>query len=162
MAKKIVLETRSEPTFFTFVGISCHLIDYRFIYELNKQLDFNFVKEKDFPGLSTNSDKSSSFSFYHYYDEDQRLAYFLLSNRGLDGLLFPGLKESDFILVIEGVFRNPKKETFLTSLRQVPKILMAYEIKHTSLKNTESFLMDLELHVLQVNKVLKRENQTAF
>jgi hypothetical protein len=161
MAKKIILETRSEPAFFTFVGISCHLMDYRFLYEFNKQLEFNFIKESDFPRTSSIAAQTAHFSFYLYRDEDQRLSYYLLSNRGDEGFIFPALKQADFILIIEGIFGKQKKEAFLSTLRSVPKVLTSYEIKSTELKNPESFLMDLELHVLQINKDLKQKKQPA-
>jgi len=160
MAKKIILETRSEPAFYTLIGISCHLMDYRLIYELNRKLDFNFIKENDFSIINSPTGDNLSFSFYIYRDEDQRLSYYLLSNRGREGLLFPKFKQADFLLIIEGVFRKQKKDILLTSLHSVPKVLTAFEVKHSDLRNLESFLMDLELHIMNINKELKQKNPT--
>ena len=159
MAKKIVLETRSEPAFYTVIGISCHLMDYRLLFEFNKKLDFNFIKENDFKSSVLSGGNNSSFSFYINKDEDQRLTYYLLSNRGQEGLLFPKLKQADFILIIEGILKKQKKENFISSVQTIPKVLTAYEIKQTELKNLESFLIDLELHIMQINKESKQKNQ---
>jgi hypothetical protein len=155
MAKKIVLESRSEPTFFTFIGISCHLLDYRLLYEFNKQLEFSFSKECDFLAPILKGKKPIPYSFYLYKDEDHRLTYYLLSNRSEEGLLFPTIKQADYMLIIEGEIKKQKTETFLSSLRTVPKVLMAFEIKATDLKGIEIFLMDLELHVLEIIKESK-------
>ena len=157
MAKKIVLETRSEPAFFTLIGISCHLLDYRLIYDFNHKMDFNFIKESDFIRSGIPAENNSTFSFYFYKDEDQRRSYYLLSNRSREGFLFPTLKQADFLLVIEGFFRKAHKENFLSSVRSIPKVITAFEVKSTELKHLESFLFDLELHIMQINKELKQQ-----
>ena len=120
MAKKIVLDSRSEPAFFTFIGISCHMLDYRLLFEFNRKLDVNFTREADFGGLTASPGNPSSFSFYVYKDEDQRLSYYLLSNRNQEGVLFPSLKQTDFIVVIEGVMKKQKK--VLINLLRLQKI----------------------------------------
>ena len=153
MAKKVLLETRSEPAFFTLVGISCHLMDYRLIYSLNKDLEFNFVKESDFHLSTTDSGKTTEgFSFYLYRDEDHRISYYLFSNRNREAILFPALKQVDFILIMEGLLQKGKKENLMTTLRKIPNLLTAFELKFSEIKHYESFLTDIEMHIFEINR----------
>ena len=145
MAKKILIETRSEPVLFTLFGISCHLKDYRLSYLLNIKLELEFVKLEDFMG----------FSFYFCRDEDRFNTYYLLGNRGEDSILFPGLKQTDFILVVEGPFKKIQKEKLLEHLRSIQNVLTAFEIRFETVKNYETVLTDLEMHVMNIQKVSK-------
>lgn len=152
MAKKIVLDSRSEPTYFTFLGISSQLPDYRVIFELNKQLGFSFAKEIDFITVNNKGELQPPCSFYLFHDEDHRLHFYLLANRHELGLLFPTIKLADFILILEGTIKKVQLDALLSSLRKVPKIQMVFDIKPSDLKNIDYFLTDLELHLLEINK----------
>ena len=108
------------------------------------------------------SNSNSSFSLYTYKDDDQRLSYFLISNRSQEGHLFTALKQADFILIIEGGLKKQLKEILLSSVRSIPKVLTAFEIKYAELKKPESFLIDLELHIMQINKEFKQNKKPKF
>jgi hypothetical protein len=159
MAKKILLETRTEPAFFTLIGISCHLMDYRLLYAFNNQLDFNFIKEKDFPAVSVEQKTESSFSFYTYKDEDHRNSFYLFANKNPDFYLLPTLKQADFLLLIEGPITKPRKESLLNGIRSIPKVLTSFEIKFTQVKNYEAFLTDLELHIMEIEREKKQKSK---
>lgn len=140
MAKKILFETRSEPVLFTLCGISCHLKDYRLTFLLNKKLELEFTKMEDF----------NNYSFYYCRDEDRFNTYYLLGNRGQDTILFPGLKQTDFILLVEGPFKKVQKEKLLENIRAVQNVLTAFEIRFETIKNYESVLTDLEIHMMHI------------
>ena len=145
MAKKILIETRSEPALFTLFGVSCHLKDYRLSYLLNKKLELEFVKMEDF----------TCYSFYFCRDEDHFNAYYLLGNRGQDTILFPGLKQTDFILLVEGPFKKVQKDKLLEKIRSIQNVLTAFEIRFETIKNYETVLTDLEIHFMNINRELK-------
>jgi len=145
MAKRILIETRSEPALFTLFGISCHLKDYRLTFLLNKKLDLEFMKMEDF----------TSYSFYFCRDDDHFNAYFLLGNRGQDTILFPGLKQTDFILLVEGPFKKNQKDKLLENIRNIPNVLTAFEIRFETIKNHEAILTDLEIHLMNIQRELK-------
>jgi len=155
MTKKILLKTRSEPAVYTLIGIACHLMDYRFLYWLNCEPGFNFIKEADlkigFPGL----DHSVAFSFSSYYDEDHRNSYYLVSNFSGVVVLLSEFRQIDFILLIEGDFKKKQKDALMAIIRSIPKVLTAYEIKLTDIKNAESFLTDVEMHVSEIRQEIK-------
>jgi len=157
MSKRILLKSRSEPAFYTLIGISCHLMDYRLIHLLNKEPGFNFSKEDDLKINGSAKKQVASFSLYSYRDEDQRNSYYLIANFSQDIVLIPEFKHTDFVLLIEGDFKKQKKETLLKAIRSIPKVLTAFEIKVTDIKNPESFLTDLEMHIIDIRKESKQK-----
>jgi hypothetical protein len=162
MARKILLRSRSEPAFFTLIGISCHLMDYRLIHLLNRELGFNFIKEDDFRVNGTTNKQVTAFSLYSCKDEDQRNTYYLIANFSQDILLIPEFKHTDFVMLIEGDFKKQRNETLLRSIRSVPKILTAFEIRISDIKNPEAFLSDLEMHITTLRRVNKQNSNHTF
>ena len=150
MAKKVFLETRSEPTLFTLFGISCHLKDFRLSFLLNKKLELEFVKKEDFMG----------FSFYFCRDEDRFNAYYLLGNRGQDAILLPDLKQTDFLLLLEGPVKKTQKDRLLEKIRGIQNVLTAFEVRFETIKNYESMLTDLELHLMNILMEAKMKYST--
>jgi hypothetical protein len=155
MAKKILLKTRSEPALYTLIGVSCHLMDYRLLHLLNKELGFNFSKEDDLKINVSALKQTVPFSFYTYKDEDHRNSYNLIANFSQDVVLVPEFKHTDFIMLIEGDLKKQRKDALLKAIRSVPKVLTAFEIKVTDIKNPETFLTDIELHLIDSRKKSK-------
>jgi hypothetical protein len=160
MAKKILLHTRSEPAFFTLIGISCQLMDYRLIHALNKDLGSSFSKEEDFRTEETPKRPAASFSLYHYRDDDNRNTYYLISNKSQEIMLLPELKHTDFFMLIEGVFRNPAKENLLRTIRSIPRVMAAFEVNIRDVKSPETFLTDLEMHFTNIRKETRQKLKT--
>jgi hypothetical protein len=142
MAKKVFLETRSEPILFTLIGISSHIKDFQLSYHLHKTLGLEFVKKDDFNGCS--------FSFFH--DEDSFNSYYLLGNRGQESILLPELKQTDFLLLVEGPFKKAQKDHLLDKVKGIQLVLTAFEVRFQTIKNYESMLTDLELHLMNILK----------
>ena len=162
MAKKLLLKTRSEPVFYTLVGISCHLMDYRFLHLLNRELGVNFIKEDDFKIHIHKIDQPVAFSFYSYTDEDQRNFYYLVSNFSQDFILVPEFRHIDYMMLIEGDFKKKKKDSLLSIIRSTPKVQAALEIKIANIKNAESFLTDIEMHISDIHQEIKPNRQNTF
>jgi hypothetical protein len=157
MAKKIFLETRSEPAYFTLVGISCHIRDYRISFLLNQSLEFVLSKQDDLHIPAQGNIPEGDFSFYLYRDEDLRNAYYLLANRTTENVLVPELKQMDFLLLVEGEFRKNRKDALLKAIRAIPNVLMANEVKFTDIKNYENLLTELELHMTSISKISRQK-----
>jgi hypothetical protein len=145
MTKKVILDTRSEPILFTLIGISCHLKDYRLSFHLNQVLELSLVKLDDFQG----------FSFYFYRDEDTLNSYYLLGNRGQDAILFPDLRQTDYLLLVEGPVKKARKEYLLNTIRSIQNVLTSFEVRFETIKNYNSVLTDLELHLMSILKAMK-------
>jgi len=145
MAKKIFLENRSETILFTLFGISCHLKDYRLSYYLNQKLELSFAKMDDFQG----------YSFYFCRDEDSFNSYYLLGNRGPESILLPDLKQTDFLLLLEGPVKKAQKEQLLEKVRGIQNVLTAYEVRFETIKNYNLMLTDLEIHLMNILREAK-------
>jgi len=148
MAKKITLDSNTEPSWFTITGISCHLKDYRLSFMINQKLPSAFIKMDDLPG---------SYSLYFYKDEESRNSYYLISNRNDKKILFPELKQTDFLLLVEGLFKKNRLNSLINSIKSIPNVLTAFEIKPESLKNLSVFLSELELHFMKIRKETKHK-----
>lgn len=159
MSKKIFLDLRSEQAVFTLIGISCHIRDYRFSYLLNRMLGTDFLKVEDLRGTLSNKKEPAGFSLYHYYDEDYFNSYYLLSNRSLEYVLAPEVKQVDFLLIIEGDLVRARKDRLIKSIREIPNVLTAYEINFAEIKNYETLLNDLEMHFINIRKEQKNKYQ---
>ncbi len=155
MSKKIFLDIRSEPAIFTLIGISCHVKDYRISFLLNKHLGSDFLRMEDLKVALNNKKDPTEFSLYYYYDEDYFNTYYLVSNRSQEFVLAPEIKQVDFLMIVEGDFRKAQKDRLITSIRNIPNVIMAYEIKFAEIKNYETLLNDMEMHFMKLTKEKK-------
>jgi hypothetical protein len=96
-----------------------------------------FRKKDDFRG----------FSFYSCPDENGFYHYYILGNRSEESILIPEFRQIDFLFIIEGPVRKPWKETILKGIRVIPNVIMAFEISSESIRNIDSLLNELEMHV---------------
>ena len=145
MAKKVFLESRSEPVLFTLFGISCHLKDFRLSYHLNQNLEFSLVKMDDF----------RDFSFYYCRDEDNFNSYYLLGNRSQEAILMPDLKQTDFLLLVEGPLKKVQKERLLAKIKEIQTVLTAFEVRFETIRHADIILTDIELHLMNIMKMAK-------
>src|ERR1035437_3336408 len=152
MSKKIYLDVRSEPAVFTLLGISCHMKDYRISFLLNKHLGYDFQKMEDLNITLASKKNPAEFSLYYYHDEDYFNKYYLLANRSQDLVMAPEIKQVDFLLLIEGEFRKALKDRLIKSIREIPNVLTAYEVKFAEIKNYETLLNDMEMHFMKITK----------
>jgi hypothetical protein len=100
----------------------------------------------------------AEFSLYYYHDEDYFNKYYLLANRSQDLVMAPEIKQVDFLLLIEGEFRKAQKDRLIKSIREIPNVLTAYEVKFAEIKNYETLLNDMELHFVKISK----ENKVKY
>jgi hypothetical protein len=162
MSKKVFLEIRSEPAIFTLIGISCHLRDYRISFLLNKYLGWDFLKIEDLKITLTDKKDPAEFSLYTYYDEDYFNKYYLVCNRCQEYVLAPEIKQVDFLLIVEGEFKKTQKDRLIKAIRDIPNTLTAYEIKFAEIKNYETLLNDMEMHLINITKEKKIKYQSKI
>jgi hypothetical protein len=159
MSKKILLDIRPEPAIFTLIGISCHVKDYRISFLLNKHLGSDFLKMEDLKVALNNKKEPTGFSLYYYHDEDYFNTYYLVANRSQEFVLAPEVKQVDYLMIIEGEFRKAQKDRLIKSVRNIPNVLTAYEIKFAEIKNYETLLNDMEMHFMKIGKENKIKYQ---
>jgi len=149
MAKRVFLEVRSGSTYYTLLGLSTQLKDYRLSFLLNKLPAFSFTRFEDLMVYLPDVLEPIPFSLYTCSDEENFNSYTLISNRNNDHFLVPSVRQTDYLLIIEGPFKKQQKDELLKILRTVPNMLLASEINPSSIKQFESLISDLELHVMK-------------
>jgi hypothetical protein len=159
MAKKTSLNVRSEAAYFTMLGISCHLRDYRLSFLFNHNLGFAFVKRDDLQTGITNNSEEMAFSFYSWKNEDRQNSFYLIANRNQEAVLIPEMKQFDFLLIVEGKFGKTEKNSLIRSLCSLPGILTVFDSEITKIKNHERLLTDVEMHVTNLQRVFKLKYQ---
>jgi hypothetical protein len=159
MARKVFLDVKAEPVFFTLIGISSHVKDYRISFLLNTHLGFDFRKLEDLKITLTPKKDSTGFSLYHYRDEDFFNDYYLVANRSQEYVLAPEVKQVDFLLIVEGAFRKAQKDSLIKAIRSIPNVLTAYEVNLAEIRNHETLLNDMEMHFMNIHKENKIKYQ---
>ena len=117
--KKQLLQFEIELDF-ALVGISCHLKDYRFVWLLNKALQSNFIKTKQF----CLHDSDCRFSQFEYSME-LSTAY-IFANRSATGYLVNAKPQVDYWLKLEEP-DNKRLHKWAEEIRTIPQVLVAYE-----------------------------------
>ena len=125
---------------FLLFGIRSHMKDYRLCWSLNRQLEIDLAREEDIQL----DDKSEPrlFSFYTFDNEEQRLRYILVANRGEVGYLVNEQKQADYFLVIEGFYDQLNRPEVLDKVRKSPFVLTAFELDPNELKSRQNLLFD--------------------
>lgn len=152
MAKRLFLEVHAGSGYYTLLGLSTQLKDYRLSFLLNKLPGFRFSRFDDLLIPVPDEEQPVPFSVYTSSDEEHFNTYTLLSNRSSDHVLVPSVRQADFLLMVEGPFKKQQKDDLLKALRTVPNMLLAAEINPSSVKQFESLISDLELHMMKSAK----------
>jgi hypothetical protein len=135
---------------YTLIGIACHLKDYRLIYNVNRSLNFDLKKEDDLNIYLSKEKKEVMFSFYRYIGENTE--YYVLANRTTDGILIPEYKKIDYFLIVNGLLNDQQENFLIKTISDLSSIMLANKINTTSVKNLDSILTDLELHLIEIGK----------
>jgi hypothetical protein len=147
MVKKLSLNI-DYTSEFSFIGISCHLKDYRLSYFLNKKCNINLRKIEDF--FQRGSDNHLvSYSVYYHKCLEMHNNFCLISNHNSGLKLISALKEFDYFLLIQNGLHPNKKLELLKSMKEIPHLLAAYEIEFSKVKNINHLLVDLELQLIE-------------
>lgn len=137
---KTVLRLDDDDQYdFILVGIACQYKDYRLCHDLNAGLDIQLRRENDYEIFNGKRMENICFSFYRYVTgEDDN--YFLLSNKGRQGLLIPEQKQIDYFLMVRENVKRIQLPELLNQLKEVKIILGNFKMDPKSLKSRENLL----------------------
>ncbi|MEZ5196965.1 MAG: IPExxxVDY family protein [Bacteroidales bacterium] len=147
MAKKIKIDIDFSQDNF-LVAISCHQKDYWIAYRLNEALKLNLKRMNDLPVFQSKMEKLVEYPLFSYEDPDTNVGYYLISNHNPESKLFPAQRTTDYLLLANGTVGASEKKVLLERIKKIPKVLTAYELELSRMKNIDSFLSDLELFML--------------
>ena len=136
MKTRYTLDFFDEPNF-TVLAINSHAKGYKLCWYLNQKLHFDFEKTTDHKIA-----EKLWFSRYWYNDQSDETEYELFSNRSKNGYLLPSQKEVNFLLKINKTLKTTEKEEFIQKIRQIPEILLIFEIDLNKIKQLERFIFN--------------------
>jgi len=148
MARKLKIEIDFSQDN-TLIGISCHKKDYWVAFKLNEHLKMHLKRIDDLPIYNSKLDLLISYPLFNYHNPDTHNCFYFFSNHNPNGKIFQGLKSIDYFLLINGLMNENEIIEKLNSIKKIPNILTAYKLDLAKLKDSEGFLSDLELHILE-------------
>ena len=116
------LEIENEIDFL-ILGINCHKKAYRMCWEINKKLQFNFIKKENHIHPENHQ---ISFERFLHEDKKNNTTYNLISNRSETGYLDSQNKSVNFYLIVEGGVYKRKK--IIEKLNQIEDMLLVYQL----------------------------------
>lgn len=139
--KKHLLDFESE-TDFDIVGICSHHNDYRLAWGINSDLGFHLEQSSD-PFYITHSKKGvtvhQSHPMFEYYEEENRVTYFLIKNKENGKFLIPEKPTIDFFLFIHKD-NVVNLDQLSDKLRKVSSILAVFKLDAETLPSTEHII----------------------
>jgi hypothetical protein len=135
MKTRFTLEYAEEFDF-AVLAINSHIKAYKLCWNINSSMQLNFEKINDH-----NIKKDMWFSRYTYISDDG-IEYDLLANRSKKGYLVPNQKSINYFLVVKNDYWEQEKPDFMSKLRNIPDVLLAFEIDIANLKYIDRFIFN--------------------
>lgn len=136
------------------IGISCHQKIYKLCWALNKTLGFSLRKGDDYSFQKGN--KQHLFLRYKFVQPKTDISYTIIENRGVENtlekdsleksaskrsmLLFPDIKNIDYLMIIQGVLPESDIKALTHELKNVNFILAAFGIQLEDYKSKTNFI----------------------
>jgi hypothetical protein len=156
---KLVLDLGLSDDF-TLVGIACHVKDYRFCWLLNRQLEVQLRKLKDFaPGPNRPGEEEYAYPLY-YADEDFREEiFYLIGNRCAGKDLVDRYNAVDYFLFIRDLAYPGGVRALLQEIKRIPQILTTFHIPLNEFRDAEFLLEGMEFTRMEHEKELRENKQ---
>ena len=119
---------------FCLVGIVCHEKDYRLCWTLNNLFGIKLAKTDDHPT------EHSQHSMFAFNQEVLFRDYYLIANRGKDGMLIEEHKQMDYFFIIKGSVEEEEARQLVEQIKKADVIGGAYSIDVPSLKSKHNLV----------------------
>ncbi|NTW32892.1 MAG: IPExxxVDY family protein [Bacteroidetes bacterium] len=149
MPKKLQLDIDYEKDY-TLIGIASHLRDYRLIWAINLKMQLHLVKMDDLKIFQDKKNEFNSFSMFYYEEPNTFKTYYLISNTGEKGLLFPEHRQTNYFLLIKGNITSEINAEIIRNIANIINVLTVHSILLSTIKNVDNFFSDMELFMLEL------------
>jgi hypothetical protein len=134
--EKKTLRLKVEEDFnYRLIGISSHENDYRLVWAINNQLKMKFVRIGNLVMHNKKHGADLEFSRFFFEDEDRYLKYYLFSNRCPDGILFPEIRNMDFIIQVIGELTEDDFNLITKELKSITILSALFVLQPDKIKN---------------------------
>lgn len=132
---------RWEPEYdFEILSIITSASDYRLCWYLNQCLHFDLEFYEALEIYLPSKKKTFLFDRFRYYDEINKLEYYLITNQSEGGMLLSELKNVDYILKIQGGIAHDMKTEIWAAIKKIPIIEAVFDTPVFELKNKNRLL----------------------
>ena len=136
-SKKHILAFEEEIDF-EMIGVCSHHSDYRLDWGINDLLKYKLVKSDDeYIVTNKKGEPVSSHSMYTFYDEENRIDFYLIKNKVEGKFLIPEKSAIDYFLFL---CNNTSIELLdiVQQLKLVPSVLAAYPFYPEEISSTQN------------------------
>lgn len=124
---------------FHLIAITSQLKDYRLCFLINKTLNMSFERTEFDYSIVYNGFIPKFFSQYYFKSSDES-DFYVISNRGEEGILMPELRETDYFILIKNHFDEEELAIILAGLKQIKDIQVAVLVNPKKIKSIESLI----------------------
>ena len=135
MKTRFTLECAEEFDF-AVLAINSHIKAYKLCWNINSSMQLKFEK-KNYHNI-----KGDLWFSRYTYISDEGIEYDLLANRSKKGYLVPNQKSINYFLVVKNDYWEQEKPEFMSKLRNIPDVLLAFEIDIANLKYIDRFIFN--------------------
>jgi len=125
---------------FVLIGVSFHGEDYKLCWAVNNSFGYNLIKTEDYELPVKNKKAKSLHSFYEYEDEENYISFYTIANQGTNTYLIPEQKNTDYFILIKGPFSKKETGAFISKIRGINNVIMAFEIDVNELKSKNNLV----------------------
>ncbi|MBN2814000.1 MAG: IPExxxVDY family protein [Bacteroidales bacterium] len=141
--KKLTLKLQvDERVDFRIIGISSHENDYRMVWSVNQELGMQFTRVENLVVHQPKLKTDLSFSKYRFDDEDRYIRYNLIANRCPDGILFPEIKNIDFVLQVAGEMNETGFQALVKKLKGISVVSAVFVLHPEKIKGIARALQE--------------------
>ena len=126
-----------EEIDFLILGINSHVRPYKLCWEINKELNTNFVKTQNH---RPQNKSKQSFERFRFKDENTQTRYNILTNRSSFGYLDSHNKSVNYFLIVQDGIYNSKK--LIKSLSKIDDVLLVFELNLSKIKSITPFIIN--------------------
>lgn len=137
--KKYLLDFDVESDY-DLIGICSHHNDYRLAWAINSSLELHLEQSNEpFVTTNTKKKKSQSHPMFEFYEDENRITYYLIKNKEGVNYLIPEKPSIDFFLFVHK--SNVIDIVELTNnLKKVNSILAVFILEPELLPSTENII----------------------
>lgn len=119
---------------FCLVGIVCHEKDYRLCWTLNNLFNIKFSKTDD------HVTEHGNHSMFAFNQEELFRDYYLIANRGSEGMLIDEHKQMDYFFIVKGPLEEDEKKQLVEQIKKSDIVSGAYSIDAETLKSKHNLI----------------------
>jgi hypothetical protein len=141
---------RLDPTVHladAFIGITTNLPVIQLVHFINRESLLKLVREKDLPVYNEKTDSVKEFKFFLYEDDDYRSTFCLVNNNNDGSFVLATHKQFNYFLFVFGAIPGDKVKQLISKIKSIPGVQLAAIVPQEPVKQIESILIDLELHL---------------